>query len=50
VQYFERGRLELHGTIVLFGLVGNEALTAQGWLDAGGGPIANTPTAREWTG
>jgi hypothetical protein len=50
VQYFERGRLELHGTTVLFGLVGNEALIAQGWLDAGGGPIPNTPTAREWAG
>ena len=49
-QYFERGRLELHGDAVWFGLVGNEALIAQGWLDAGGGPIANTPTAREWTG
>ena len=49
-QYFERGRLELHGDAVWFGLVGNEALIAQGWLDAGGGPIANTPTAREWAG
>src|SRR5262249_41780544 len=44
VQYFERGRLEQRGDAVTFGLVGNEALTAQGWLDAGGGPIANTPT------
>ena len=49
-QYFERGRLELHGSAVAFGLVDNEALIAQGWLDAGGGPITNTPTAREWAG
>ncbi|MDQ6908059.1 MAG: beta-galactosidase, partial [Chloroflexota bacterium] len=48
VQYFERGRLELHGDAVWFGSVGNDALAAQGWLDAGGGPIPNTPTAREW--
>lgn len=50
VQYFERGRLELRGDAVAFGLLGNEALTVQGWLDAGGGPVAGTPAAREWTG
>ena len=43
VQYFERGRLEQHGDAVWFGLVGNEALAAQGWLDAGGGPIRTPP-------
>ncbi len=50
VQYFERGRLELHGDAVWFGSVGNDALIAQGWLDAAGGPVPNTPTAREWAG
>ncbi|MCA1667722.1 MAG: hypothetical protein LC793_10100, partial [Thermomicrobia bacterium] len=50
VQYFERGRLELHGDAVSLGLVGNDALTAAGWLDAGGGPIPSTLTAREWVG
>jgi len=49
-QYFERGRLEQHGDAVWFGSVGNDALAAQGWLDAGGGPVPNTPAAREWVG
>jgi len=31
-------------------LAGYGELIAQGWLDAGGGPIDNTPTAREWAG
>ncbi len=49
-QYFERGRMELHGDAVWLGLVGNEALAGQGWLDAGGGPVPSTPAAREWAG
>jgi len=50
VQYFARGRLEQRGGSVVLGLVGNEALAMQGWLDAAGNGAAGTPAAREWTG
>ncbi len=30
VQYFERARFELHGTVVMLGLLGRDALTSQG--------------------
>jgi len=50
VQYFARGRLEQRGGSISLGLVGNEALVRQGWLDVGGSSAPGTPAAREWIG
>jgi len=50
VQYFARGRLEQRGGSVVLGLVGNEALAIQGWLDTSGNGASGTPAAREWAG
>ncbi|MDE3074706.1 MAG: hypothetical protein KGJ86_04690, partial [Chloroflexota bacterium] len=40
VQYFQRARMELHGSQVMLGLLGDE------YLDKGGGAAASVPTIR----